>query len=203
MPKWLTTCSGRSPLAEHIYHRNTGSRSDQARLKHQLHIGTLLHRDAAPCLHLHRDDVADHEQLAQHFGCPRVLHELEVTQATAGVEVKLRGVGPWSVSGQPLPLSSGQPLENRAGSGGGGLGDSNSRHMSPSAKATVSDSKGPIDPTAAPAATGEDVVLVLTPGHTRGHVCLYHAPTKTLFSGAQTGSQRTVEQSHQTLDILL
>lgn len=32
----------------------------------------------------------------------------------------------------------------------------------------------------AAADAASDVTMVLTPGHTRGHVCLYHSPTKVL-----------------------
>ena len=34
----------------------------------------------------HRDDVADHAQLAKRFGCERVLHERDVTRGTRDVE---------------------------------------------------------------------------------------------------------------------
>ena len=42
----------------------------------------------------HRDDVADHEAFAKHFGCRRVLHERDVTRATAGIEHPLAGDEP-------------------------------------------------------------------------------------------------------------
>jgi glyoxylase-like metal-dependent hydrolase (beta-lactamase superfamily II)/ferredoxin len=42
----------------------------------------------------HRDDVADHEAFARHFGCRRVIHERDVTRATAGVERALAGDEP-------------------------------------------------------------------------------------------------------------
>ena len=39
----------------------------------------------------HRDDVADHEAWASHFGCERVLHEDDVSSRTATVEIQLKG----------------------------------------------------------------------------------------------------------------
>ncbi len=42
----------------------------------------------------HRDDVADHEAFVRHFGCRRVLHERDVTRATAGIERPLSGDEP-------------------------------------------------------------------------------------------------------------
>lgn len=39
----------------------------------------------------HRDDVADHAQFAQHFGCERVIHADDVTRATRDVESKPGG----------------------------------------------------------------------------------------------------------------
>jgi glyoxylase-like metal-dependent hydrolase (beta-lactamase superfamily II)/ferredoxin len=42
----------------------------------------------------HRDDVADHAQLAKRFGCERVLHERDVTGGTRDVERKMKGDDP-------------------------------------------------------------------------------------------------------------
>ncbi len=42
----------------------------------------------------HRDDVADHAKFRAHFGCERVLHEDDVEDDTADVEVKVRGEDP-------------------------------------------------------------------------------------------------------------
>lgn len=39
----------------------------------------------------HRDDVADHKKFQRHFGCRRILHEADVTEETADVEVKISG----------------------------------------------------------------------------------------------------------------
>jgi len=39
----------------------------------------------------HRDDVADHEKWAKHFGARRILHRDDVTRSTAGVEEVLTG----------------------------------------------------------------------------------------------------------------
>jgi glyoxylase-like metal-dependent hydrolase (beta-lactamase superfamily II)/ferredoxin len=46
----------------------------------------------------HRDDVADHQKLRDHFGLARVLHAADVSSGTAGVERKLSG-------SEPVPLA--------------------------------------------------------------------------------------------------
>ena len=117
----------------------------------------------APRMHARRDDVGDHDKWAQHFGCPRVLHEEEVTQSTVGVEVKLKGAGPWSISGQALDSST-------AMISGSTSGDMSSAASSGSSSGTSDD---------------EDVVLLYTPGHSKAHVCLLHRPSRTLFAGAR------------------
>ncbi|WP_017300572.1 MBL fold metallo-hydrolase [Nodosilinea nodulosa] len=42
----------------------------------------------------HRDDVADHQQFRDHFGCERILHTDDVTTDTASVEIQLQGTDP-------------------------------------------------------------------------------------------------------------
>jgi glyoxylase-like metal-dependent hydrolase (beta-lactamase superfamily II)/ferredoxin len=42
----------------------------------------------------HRDDVADHAELARAFGCERVLHRGDITAQTSGVERIIEGVEP-------------------------------------------------------------------------------------------------------------
>jgi glyoxylase-like metal-dependent hydrolase (beta-lactamase superfamily II)/ferredoxin len=42
----------------------------------------------------HRDDVADHAKFHQHFGCDRILHQLEITAGTREVEIQLSSVDP-------------------------------------------------------------------------------------------------------------
>jgi glyoxylase-like metal-dependent hydrolase (beta-lactamase superfamily II)/ferredoxin len=42
----------------------------------------------------HRDDVADHEKWASHFGAERILHSDDVTRSTSGVERVLAGSDP-------------------------------------------------------------------------------------------------------------
>lgn len=74
----------------------------------------------------HRDDVADHEKFASHFGCERVLHREDVSAGTASIERQPAG-------------------------------------------------SDPVD-------LGDDVVMIPTPGHTRGHaVFLYR--NEFLFTG--------------------
>jgi ferredoxin len=42
----------------------------------------------------HRDDVADHQAFAEHFGCARILHRRDVTHGTRAVERQLEGDEP-------------------------------------------------------------------------------------------------------------
>jgi glyoxylase-like metal-dependent hydrolase (beta-lactamase superfamily II)/ferredoxin len=42
----------------------------------------------------HRDDVADHQKFHDHFGCDRLLHQDDITDATAGIEMPLQGQDP-------------------------------------------------------------------------------------------------------------
>jgi ferredoxin len=37
----------------------------------------------------HRDDVADHEKFADHFGCQRILHSDDISSTTRNIEIKL------------------------------------------------------------------------------------------------------------------
>ncbi|MFL5407492.1 MAG: MBL fold metallo-hydrolase [Myxococcales bacterium] len=46
----------------------------------------------------HRDDVADHEQLHQRFGCERVLHRHDVSRRTQSVERQIGGTDPVELS---------------------------------------------------------------------------------------------------------
>ena len=42
----------------------------------------------------HRDDVADHQKYAEHFGCKRILHSDDITSGTRDVEIQLSGFEP-------------------------------------------------------------------------------------------------------------
>src|SRR5919199_1691844 len=42
----------------------------------------------------HRDDVADHQKYAEHFGCKRILHSDDITSGTRDVEIQLTGTEP-------------------------------------------------------------------------------------------------------------
>lgn len=77
----------------------------------------------------HRDDVADHERIAAVFGCPRTLHEGDVTADTRTVEHQPTGI-------EPLPLAPGS----------------------------------------------DDLLVIPTPGHTRGSACLL-VEDRVLFTG--------------------
>ncbi|PIA35594.1 hypothetical protein AQUCO_03500154v1 [Aquilegia coerulea] len=46
----------------------------------------------------HRDDVADHEKWSKRLSCDRIIHSKEVDENTADAEMKLEGLGPWSLS---------------------------------------------------------------------------------------------------------
>ncbi|MEA5510754.1 MBL fold metallo-hydrolase [Crocosphaera sp. UHCC 0190] len=46
----------------------------------------------------HKDDVADHEKFAQHFGCQRILHVDDINEKTQGVEIQLSGNEPIELS---------------------------------------------------------------------------------------------------------
>jgi glyoxylase-like metal-dependent hydrolase (beta-lactamase superfamily II) len=41
----------------------------------------------------HRDDVADHREFHEHFGCPRILHRADVGGGTRDVEIQVEGLG--------------------------------------------------------------------------------------------------------------
>jgi glyoxylase-like metal-dependent hydrolase (beta-lactamase superfamily II)/ferredoxin len=74
----------------------------------------------------HRDDVADHQEWADHFRAERVMHRDDVTRSTANVERQLTGPDAIQIAG--------------------------------------------------------DLIVIPTPGHTRGHACLLYRD-KYLFSG--------------------
>ena len=46
----------------------------------------------------HRDDVADHQKFADHFGCDRILHQDDITAGTRSVEMQLTGVEPYQLA---------------------------------------------------------------------------------------------------------
>ena len=46
----------------------------------------------------HRDDVADHQKYAEHFGCKRILHTDDVTSGTRDVEIQLNGSRPYQLA---------------------------------------------------------------------------------------------------------
>lgn len=52
----------------------------------------------------HKDDVADHERFASHFGCERVLHERDLTSGTRGVERVLTGAEPIALAEDLLAI---------------------------------------------------------------------------------------------------
>ncbi len=84
----------------------------------------------------HRDDVADHEKFAAHFGCTRVLHEDDLSAGTRDVEHVITG-------GDDVALS-------------------------------------------------DDLVVIPTPGHTRGSACLHH--DRYLFTGDHLAWSARLEQ---------
>ncbi|MEP6514591.1 MBL fold metallo-hydrolase [Microcoleus vaginatus] len=46
----------------------------------------------------HRDDVADHQQYHDHFGCERILHADEINTGTRSVEIQLSGREPHQIA---------------------------------------------------------------------------------------------------------
>jgi ferredoxin len=46
----------------------------------------------------HKDDVADHQKYAEHFGCDRILHSDDITSNTRNVEIQLTGSEPFNLS---------------------------------------------------------------------------------------------------------
>lgn len=50
----------------------------------------------------HRDDVADHQKYAEHFGCERILHKDDVSRGTRDVEIQLTGLQPYQLTSDLL-----------------------------------------------------------------------------------------------------
>lgn len=50
----------------------------------------------------HRDDVADHQKYAEHFGCERILHQDDVNNDTRDVEIQLTGNEPYQLTSDLL-----------------------------------------------------------------------------------------------------
>jgi glyoxylase-like metal-dependent hydrolase (beta-lactamase superfamily II)/ferredoxin len=46
----------------------------------------------------HKDDVADHQKYAEHFGCDRILHSDDITSNTRNVEIQITGLEPFNLS---------------------------------------------------------------------------------------------------------
>ncbi len=46
----------------------------------------------------HRDDVADHDKFAKHFGCDRILHSDDISAGTQDVEIQLVGSEPFELA---------------------------------------------------------------------------------------------------------
>jgi len=50
----------------------------------------------------HRDDVADHQKFADHFGCQRILHQDDISAGTSNVEIQLTGSEPYKLTPELL-----------------------------------------------------------------------------------------------------
>jgi len=50
----------------------------------------------------HRDDVADHQKFADHFGCQRILHQDDISAGTSNVEIQLTGLEPYELTPELL-----------------------------------------------------------------------------------------------------
>lgn len=53
----------------------------------------------------HRDDVADHQQYRDHFGCDRILHTDEINADTRSVEIQLSGHEPHQIADDLLIIA--------------------------------------------------------------------------------------------------
>ncbi|RZM82718.1 MBL fold metallo-hydrolase [Leptolyngbya iicbica] len=100
------------PIAENVYHCGYHSEKSYGAASYfiQRPEGNILTdspRFAAPLvkqlealggvqyLYLtHRDDVADHRQWHERFGCDRLLHAADITPSTADIELPLQGTEP-------------------------------------------------------------------------------------------------------------
>ncbi|HEY9830101.1 MAG TPA: MBL fold metallo-hydrolase [Stenomitos sp.] len=110
-PKDIKTAQQSFPIlvAENVYHCGYHSESSYAATSYfiQHPEGNILvdsPRFAAPLVKrledmggirymylTHRDDVADHQKYAEHFGCQRILHSDDITSSTRDVEIQLTG----------------------------------------------------------------------------------------------------------------
>jgi glyoxylase-like metal-dependent hydrolase (beta-lactamase superfamily II)/ferredoxin len=52
----------------------------------------------------HRDDVADHARLRDHFGCERIIHRADMSRDTRGVERPIDGLEPVAIAGDLLVI---------------------------------------------------------------------------------------------------
>jgi glyoxylase-like metal-dependent hydrolase (beta-lactamase superfamily II) len=100
------------PVADNVYHCGYHSEDSYAATSYLIQHpeGNILvdsPRFAAPLVKrleemggirymylTHRDDVADHQKYAEHFGCKRILHQDDITRGTRDVEIQLTDTEP-------------------------------------------------------------------------------------------------------------
>ncbi len=100
------------PVADNVYHCGYHSEDSYAATSYLIQHpeGNILvdsPRFAAPLVKrleemggirymylTHRDDVADHQKYAEHFGCKRILHQDDITRGTRDVEIQLSDTEP-------------------------------------------------------------------------------------------------------------
>src|SRR6185503_19684458 len=46
----------------------------------------------------HRDDVADHQEWTDRFGCQRIMHKGDIGPGTSQIEVQLEGIEPYDIA---------------------------------------------------------------------------------------------------------
>jgi glyoxylase-like metal-dependent hydrolase (beta-lactamase superfamily II) len=101
----------------------------------------------------------------------------EVEEDTQGVEVKLSGSGPWRLNRLPYAATVAQVDD-----------DDDHGCLGGEAQAAVSGAAGGVnvsgdEVTVGGSGIGDDVLILHTPGHTRGHLCLLYTPDRVLFTG--------------------
>eukprot|EP00798_Chlamydomonas_sp_ICE-L_P007413 gene7413-542_t len=145
----------------------------------------------------HVDDIGDHAKWAKYFKAPRIMHELEIKNRPdlRDLEIQLEGAGPWNLNGEPLSEDQVNELHASAEAMANVRGPAAAATASRAAAAAIpppppvpvqsppsgADVDAPV--VGVPLDAAREMAILLTPGHSLGHTCLLHRPTKTLFSG--------------------
>jgi hypothetical protein len=126
-------------------------------------------------------------------------HWPQVNEGTQGVELKLTGEGPWTLHSHPGAVPG--PVSTADGTAAVTTKSSTTTTASSISSSTVNDGSSSSLPTMTPMTHGHtdinDITLILTPGHTEAHVCLYYHPQRTLFSGDHLSSPFAMKEPHK------